>query len=315
MRFLFLLLFFTLAPLQSVFAQEQFFNLGFLKDTIWFSKDPFFHGENVRIYSAVFNSSANDLKGSVNFSINNSSIGTADFTALKEGGVGIVWADWDAKEGEHSFSAKITTAKLALQGGPEQEIEVSNDTAKATARIVDIDTDKDQIGDREDADDDNDGISDAREQILGTNPKLADTDGDTIPDNEDTAPLVATKKPEESEAKEAEEVHGASTITEKIGSTALVAGKSLKEKVDGAIARQHAKLEAGKKQIQETIIQEGKRGQEEQGRLLTKLKNYGALAVVTIASLAFKYPIILYLLSLFILYKLVMRIWTRHSKE
>ena len=52
-----------------------------------------------------------------------------------------------------------------------------------------LDTDGDGFGNNTDLDDDNDGISDIVEQALGTNPLLADTDGDGVIDGLDAFPL------------------------------------------------------------------------------------------------------------------------------
>jgi MYXO-CTERM domain-containing protein len=54
------------------------------------------------------------------------------------------------------------------------------------------DTDTDGLGDVCDDDDDNDGLSDATEVLLGTNPLSADTDGDGIPDNIEVCPSIGT---------------------------------------------------------------------------------------------------------------------------
>ncbi|WP_245238035.1 Ig-like domain-containing protein [Paenibacillus etheri] len=56
-----------------------------------------------------------------------------------------------------------------------------------------LDTDGDGIPDSLDPDDDNDGLSDEQEIVLGTDPKKADTDGDGIKDKEDPFPLDPTK--------------------------------------------------------------------------------------------------------------------------
>jgi hypothetical protein len=54
-----------------------------------------------------------------------------------------------------------------------------------------VDTDRDGVGDNADTDDDDDGLPDATEGRLGTDPKRVDTDGDTNPDGKDNCPLVA----------------------------------------------------------------------------------------------------------------------------
>ncbi len=56
--------------------------------------------------------------------------------------------------------------------------------------MVDIDTDKDGIGNLYDLDDDNDGLFDDTEIIWGTNPLVADTDNDNVIDGEDVSLLI-----------------------------------------------------------------------------------------------------------------------------
>ena len=52
-----------------------------------------------------------------------------------------------------------------------------------------VDSDHDGIGDNADPDDDNDGLPDDKEKVIGSNPLKADTDGDTVKDGEDALPL------------------------------------------------------------------------------------------------------------------------------
>ena len=172
MKALFLLVF-LLLPL-NVLAQQEPLNAG-LVSGIWYSKFPFFAGETVRIYTAIQNNSGNDLKGKVQFSKNSEPIGDAPFSALK-GGLIQVWADWEAKEGTYKISAKIVEATPpVLSSFALAQHEVS----------VDKDTDKDNIGNTRDLDDDNDGLTDEKEQIIGTDPLNPDTDQDGVKDGED----------------------------------------------------------------------------------------------------------------------------------
>ncbi|HAV63463.1 MAG TPA: hypothetical protein DCY13_13985, partial [Verrucomicrobiales bacterium] len=57
------------------------------------------------------------------------------------------------------------------------------------------DLDGDTIPDRDDPDIDGDGVSNADELLAGTDPRKADTDGDSLPDGTDNNPLVANSPP------------------------------------------------------------------------------------------------------------------------
>ena len=56
-----------------------------------------------------------------------------------------------------------------------------------------VDTDRDGIGNNTDPDDDNDGLSDAEEQLTGTDPLNSDTDGEGVGDATDAFPLDSSE--------------------------------------------------------------------------------------------------------------------------
>lgn len=145
-------------------------NAGFLSDNIWYSQDPFFAGNSVRIYSGIFNSSDVDIAGRVEFFDNGFSIGTADFSVEAGGNLVRVWTDWEANEGDHAILASIVEAKI-ITAGKEAAIDLSRSQTQEDFRYVDIDTDDDGTGDKEDQDDDNDGVVDEVELEIGTDSK------------------------------------------------------------------------------------------------------------------------------------------------
>ncbi len=177
---------------QLVSAQDDTHNAGFVSG-VWYSQTPFFKGDQIRIYSAIQNQSGFDIIGQVQFYDGDSVIGQADFSVIN-GRLVEEWVDWQATEGEHSISAKITEAKKSEVGQEPETITLRFVSSKADVQYADVDTDKDRIGDKEDEDDDNDGLSDQEEIALGTNLISADTDSDGVNDKEETGlgtdPLV-----------------------------------------------------------------------------------------------------------------------------
>ena len=145
-------------------------NAGFLQGGIWYSKDPFFAGDTVRVYAALFNSSAEDIAGTVEFLDNKKPLGAADFFVERGGKFVQVWVDWKATEGEHLVEAVITKASVIRVGGSPVAIEFQQTRAQESLRQVQQDTDGDGVGNGDDSDDDNDGIPDAQEIKQGTDP-------------------------------------------------------------------------------------------------------------------------------------------------
>jgi len=173
---------------------ENITNSGFIAGNIWYSQDPFFAGEEVRIYTIVFNSNQDDLLGTIEFYNNDELLGTKDFSLSGGGNTQNIWIDWVATEGVHKISAKIVKPRISKVGGEETIISLENNQTGENERIVDVDTDGDRIGNTKDSDDDNDGILDIEDTKPLTFDAIPEPEEDSLID--DVAKLVKENTPE-----------------------------------------------------------------------------------------------------------------------
>lgn len=154
-------------------AQTAVENVGFIPSNIWYSKEPFFAGDAIRIYTVIYNSGVQDIAGTIVFRDNGASIGTSTFSIAK-GRVQDLWIDWTASEGSHAISASIEGATTQLPSGEKVSVTVANATTGSREQVVEKDTDRDSVGDSGDPDIDGDGVSNSDEKKLGTNPLVAE---------------------------------------------------------------------------------------------------------------------------------------------
>lgn len=119
LRIGFLSLLFLLCP--ASLAAAPTLPIDFVRNQIWFSKQPFTGGEQVKIYTSVFNGSAADARGAVEFYDNKTLLGTAQFSAVA-GGSQIVFIRWTASSGDHAFRAKITSIRAVYPDGREENL-------------------------------------------------------------------------------------------------------------------------------------------------------------------------------------------------
>jgi hypothetical protein len=152
-----------------VSAQE--FNAGIVQG-LWYSQETVFAGQTVRIYVAVRNNTGSDLKGTVEFFDGEKRIDQESVSAL-DGRIIERWADWTPTYGEHTISATLSSTKLYTVGERTETIRVTSALAEDTF-FVDYDTDNDGVGNKADIDDDGDGMSDAVEEVNGTDPLVFD---------------------------------------------------------------------------------------------------------------------------------------------
>lgn len=181
-----------LLPLGAFSAAEEppLKNAGFVPANIWYSKDPFFSGDKIRIYTILFNGSLYDLTGVVEFYDNETLINSSDFSLAGSGRVRDVWVDWVPKEGKHVITARIVKTKITDRNGKKRDVVLENAKGGGDERMVDADTDGDGVGNKDDEDDDNDTVPDTTEVRYGLDPLKKDTDGNGTPDSKEIADLM-----------------------------------------------------------------------------------------------------------------------------
>lgn len=129
---------------QQVFARTL--PAGFSKDQIWFSKDPFFAGDNILISTLIYNSSEYRMEGSVILKDGTSTVQKRTF-AIEKGDAQVINFPWLATSGTHNFSALIErnefiTGTSSLTASPI----TTSETAKVR-RFADYDLNNNGVGD------------------------------------------------------------------------------------------------------------------------------------------------------------------------
>ncbi len=169
-----------------VFAQtNESINAGFVSG-VWYSKTPFWEGENIRIYTAIQNQSGFDIIGTVQFFDQDAVIGQTPFEAIN-GRLIEKWIDWEVTEGEHKIAVKLVDTKKTEPGQEPQPVNLGGAATASGGSFVIADSDSD-----------NDGLTNEREEALGTDPANPDSDGDGVDDGAEVEagddPLVIEEK-------------------------------------------------------------------------------------------------------------------------
>ena len=185
-RLLLFIVVFSLVILFSADVSLAKTDLSITENDITFSKENAMEGEIIRMFARVLNTGDTDVYGHVVFLSNGKEISDPQPISVRTNNYDDVFIDYKISAGSHSITAKI------ISENPSDE-NLENNTALKKEYFVDSDTDKDGSGNQKDADDDNDGLSDDQEISSGTNPLLADTDGDHAKDGADAFPKDKTE--------------------------------------------------------------------------------------------------------------------------
>ena len=127
---------FCLLPIFGLKAQTATTNAGFVSsNNIWYSIDPFEEGQNVGIYTLVFNPDSRELSGTVVFFDNNNVLGTKDFK-VSANGVEEIHINWTATAGSHTIFGRIENAKFLTSNRTYQDAYLSQNETSKSSRIV-----------------------------------------------------------------------------------------------------------------------------------------------------------------------------------
>lgn len=213
MRKIISILFVLTIPLLASAASPD---LGITANDIRFSKETLVAGQTMRLYARVHNEGEEDVTGFVTFFQGNAVLGNSQVLSVLANGVPEeVYIDFIVPAGTFNIRAEIRGTEPAdvndandtaitamfepVQDGDGDGVPDSSDNCSSLANAAQADTDKDGAGDACDDDDDNDGLSDAVEAEVGTDPSKPDTDADGTLDSSDAYPndpsLQAQAKP------------------------------------------------------------------------------------------------------------------------
>ena len=144
-QFLGILISFALLMPIALYASTV--SAGLLKDQLWFSKDPFFAGDTITIFTLVYNSSSYRLSGTMTLYDGTSTIDTKPFLVDAKGGSQVVTFPWLATHGSHSFAAVITQDEFTQSTEVEKNALITATRTLRVLRFADNDKNGNGIGD------------------------------------------------------------------------------------------------------------------------------------------------------------------------
>lgn len=134
-KILFLVLLCFLSFGNKIIFAQNLSTTGFIPSNIWYSKDPFEEGDKIKIYTLVFNSDKRELSGSVLFFDNNVLLGKKNFIAAPSS-VAQVSINWNVNAGDHDIFAKIESSKFTISAGKYEDVYLNENESEHSKRTV-----------------------------------------------------------------------------------------------------------------------------------------------------------------------------------
>lgn len=270
-----------------------------MSGNIWFSEDRFFAEDDVRVYSAVFNSTDWDIEGVVVFKANGEKIGEREFMVEKNGDLERVWTDWKAEAGNFKITSEISRASYPEEGAPSEGPDMTSRKTRERNIEIQKDTDGDGIPDPEDEDTDGDGVSDEREKELGTNEKEPNKE-------EDFEKAREEREQEEREKEKSKPVEDAIESSPEVVKEPL---KNADSRVDKFLSSHINALKDKRRSLEESEEESGE--EKDKNLIIRDLSSWGLSALIWLLETRF----LLYLLGLLVAALFLLKIRKRKKRR
>lgn len=109
-----------------LFAMASVSSAGIPKDLMWFSKNPFYAGDNITVYTVVYNSTPYEFSGTMELRDETQVIGKQKFHVGPSGASEIVAIPWMVGLGDHNLSMVATNGIFTLSGKTVSNSEVTH---------------------------------------------------------------------------------------------------------------------------------------------------------------------------------------------
>lgn len=147
---IFISILFLLTSITAVFPQTviaKTLPAGFSRDQIWFSKDPFFVGDNITVNTFVYNSSVYRMTGTMTLKDGTSTVDKRTFIVEGGGSFQAIAFPWIVTPGTHNFSALIERDEFTQGTSSIASSSITITETVKVKRFADYDKNNNGVGD------------------------------------------------------------------------------------------------------------------------------------------------------------------------